>query len=1099
LVAVAGFGGGFRISRHEHSGANTVKNALVILVLATLAACGGGGDDSGGGGATPPPPGIGAAGGTVTGPSNAQVVVPAGALSTNTQIAVEQSSTGAPALTAGLTSYGQVFAFTPHGTTFTTPATVTVPFDPALVPAGETPALYKTTSARTGWEQVPGATVSGSTMSGDVTSFSNFVVASFPEFTVKQWKLFAYDDNSSVAPQPIQEATQIGGRLNKFKFVGAPLTFPPAGRTDDGARIGVFSNQSGETFWTYAEAPRPTANEPYNTSNAELDQRYTFQKTEADATLKFVITRAGVEAKDGGGAEPSQTACPWMSADATEGELEGECGLFMMEAIDSFSLKARTLGGADDFLSIGGDLHLRGHHGQWIYGATYRADEELALWDISNFTVDEHTAESSGLRHTSLVLNAPITVEVPLGNLTVGTKFNVSIDMGSLASNLVQGESEVAATMTDPLDTDGLSIESSGLVQLPFVDDVAPAPVAEPCSTASVPEAGVVQFFTTNYRGPERPRGVDVAIERTGGTTGAVTVQLETADGTALAGGDYQSVKTLVRFGDGQGGYRTLNVPLILDENEEPEESLNLTLTSFSGCAALGKRTTATVTILDDDHPIVTPSTFTLSGSLSGLAGGSVVLQTNTGSRVTLTANGAFSFPTSLLDGAAYTVSIATQPTTPAQICTLSHGSGTIAGANVTNIRVACLATQPTGSLDAGFGQQGKLYDANQSATVTALQADGKLLAIGRMTLSRYDANGVLDASFGAGGRVAIVGDGNANDEGHAIALQPDGKILVAGGTSSATQTNFRWFLQRFNTDGSLDTSFGSGGKVFKDFSTFTDDARAVIVQPGGKIIVAGNAIIESLGLPDQDFTVVRYLRDGTVDDQFGLHGVATKDLGGRSEFVSAAGLQSDGSIVVTGRVFTDNGSGNSDFGIVRFLADGSSDVTFGGDGVVRYDFGEGGDVPADFDGGDWDVPNDLLIQPDGKIVIVGYTGITNITLQSKAALVRLTTAGLADPTFGTAGLATFDGLSEAKGVALAADGNIVIAGPAGGDFGIARLSSAGAADGTFGTNGLLTVDFFGGNDLPNDVLIQSDGKIVVSGSVHNGTGGGVGVVRILP
>ena len=135
----------------------------------------------------------------MTGPSNAQVVIPAGALSTNTQIAVTQSSTGAPAVPSGITSFGQVFAFTPHGTTFTTPATVTVPFDPSLVPAGATPVLYKTNAARTDWEEVPGATVSGSTMSGQVSSFSNFLVAS-GGFTVKTWKLFAYDENAG-SPQ----------------------------------------------------------------------------------------------------------------------------------------------------------------------------------------------------------------------------------------------------------------------------------------------------------------------------------------------------------------------------------------------------------------------------------------------------------------------------------------------------------------------------------------------------------------------------------------------------------------------------------------------------------------------------------------------------------------------------------------------------------------------------------------------------------------------------------------------------------------------------------------------------------------------------------
>ncbi len=1078
-----------------------MKTTWVVLVLGLLAGCGGSGGDSGGGGSTPPPPpapGVGATGGTVTGPSGAQVVIPAGALASNTQVAVEQSGSGAPALPSGITSFGQMFAFTPHGTTFATPATVTVPFDPSLVPAGQVPALYKTNSARTAWELVPGATVSGSTMTGQVSSFSNFLVAS-GAFTVKQWKLFAYDDNSPTKPAPLQGATQFGGKLEKFISVGGSLVFPPAGRSDDRAKVAVFSNESGQTFWTYAEAPRPTAGEPYNTSNADLEQRYTFQKTEKDAKLKFVLTDAGVEAIDASRVAPNPSVCPWVDENETPDQLAGDCGEFLLEAIDSFSLTARALGDARDFLSIGGDLHVRGHRGEWNYGATYHADEELALWDISNFTVKLHENEDPGLGHTSLVLNGPITIDVPLDKVELNGKFNVIIHMGSLAANLLQNETEVAATMTDPLEASGLSIDFSGLVQLPYVDDVPPAPVPEPCPTAPVPEAGTVQFSQTNYRAPERPGGADVVVSRTGGTQGSVIVQFATSDGTAIAGSDYQTVTTLVRFGDGQGGERVVHVPLVLDNVAEPSETVNLALTSFSGCAALGAQATSTLTILDDDRPVATPPTFTLSGTLSGLAGGTVVLRTNRGDSLNLGVNGTFTFPTSLLNGTAWSVDIATQPSSPVQICTLSNGSGTIAGANVTNIGVACATSQPGGGLDTGFGQQGKLFDQANDVIATVLQTDGKLLTLGDMRMSRYNSNGSLDTSFGSGGHVTIVADGNGLDETHAIAVQPDGKILVAGETSLPTAFNFHWFLQRFNADGSLDTGFGTGGKVSTDFGTFTDEADAIIVQPDGMIVVAGSATLGTAAHPDQDFAVARYQSNGVLDDHFGTHGIATKDLGGRSEFVAAAALQVDGGIVVTGRVFTDNGSGNPDFGVVRFNADGSSDLTFGGDGVVRYDFGEGGDVAATFDGGAVDEPYRLLIQPDGKILIAGYTGISATVLHPEAFLVRLTTAGFADSSFGTNGLATFDGLADARGLALDAQGGIVIVGSAGDDFGIARLTGGGAPVGTFGTDGLLTVDFFGAFDRPEDVVVQSDGKIVVAGNVRNGTGGGVGLLRILP
>jgi hypothetical protein len=122
---------------------------------------------------------IGAAGGTVSGPNRAQVVVPAGALAANTSIEVTQSSSGAPALPAGVNPLGSMFAFTPHGTTFAVPATVTVPFDAASLPAGATPLLHKTNAAGA-WEQVANASVNAGTISAQVSSFSWFIVGNLP-------------------------------------------------------------------------------------------------------------------------------------------------------------------------------------------------------------------------------------------------------------------------------------------------------------------------------------------------------------------------------------------------------------------------------------------------------------------------------------------------------------------------------------------------------------------------------------------------------------------------------------------------------------------------------------------------------------------------------------------------------------------------------------------------------------------------------------------------------------------------------------------------------------------------------------------------------
>jgi ZU5 domain len=156
--------------------------ALCCGLALALSACG-----DGGGSAPPPPlaPSVGPAGGTVTGPNGAQVVIPAGALAAQTPIAVEQSSAGAPATPAGMTGFGAMFAFTPHGTSFAVPVTVTVPFNAAAVPAGATPVLYKTNGTGA-WERVANATVNAGTVTAQVSSFSWFIVGNVPPIITTQ-------------------------------------------------------------------------------------------------------------------------------------------------------------------------------------------------------------------------------------------------------------------------------------------------------------------------------------------------------------------------------------------------------------------------------------------------------------------------------------------------------------------------------------------------------------------------------------------------------------------------------------------------------------------------------------------------------------------------------------------------------------------------------------------------------------------------------------------------------------------------------------------------------------------------------------------------
>jgi len=486
---------------------------------------------------------------------------------------------------------------------------------------------------------------------------------------------------------------------------------------------------------------------------------------------------------------------------------------------------------------------------------------------------------------------------------------------------------------------------------------------------------------------------------------------------------------------------------------------------------------------------------FALGGTVTGLAGSGLVLRTNLFDEVRPTAGGTFTFPQAVTDGSAYSVSVAMPPANPLQVCSVTNGSGTIAGADVTNVRVDCVTPAANGALDPSFGSQGKLFGSGAS-TALALQADGKLLTLGGMRLSRFNADGSIDAGFGNAGTVTIVANGGPLDAMRALALQSDGKIVVAGFTSLPTAgLGDDFVVFRFNTDGSLDSGFGSGGKVVTDFNGSTDRAQAVMVQPDGKIVAAGNAVLGTLTHADQDFALVRYLSDGTLDAAFGTGGKATLNITGITDIANAAALQPDGKIVVVGRTFHDRfgrSEGEPDIGVARFLADGRADTGFGTQGVVRIDFSiAGGVVTApDFDGANWDDANDVAIQADGRIVIGGYTITAGVF---RSALVLLTGSGQPEA------LVSSPLADQANGIALQADGKIVIAGSSNGDFALVRFLASGALDTSFASGGQLRIDFFGGFDSANDVRVQPDGKIVAAGSVSNGTGRGSGLVRALP
>jgi uncharacterized delta-60 repeat protein len=375
------------------------------------------------------------------------------------------------------------------------------------------------------------------------------------------------------------------------------------------------------------------------------------------------------------------------------------------------------------------------------------------------------------------------------------------------------------------------------------------------------------------------------------------------------------------------------------------------------------------------------------------------------------------------------------------------------------------------GTLDSTFGEGGaviydsKIRPAFPIGEVLAVQPDGKIVIAGSTTngtnldalVIRYNVDGTLDSAFGEGGFVRYNGPHNLDDVGLGLALQPDGKILVSGYTN-AVFTSGNFMLLRYNADGILDDTFGVGG-VVSFFGAYL--GMSVLIQPGGKIVVGGAHHRGSW-----EGVAYRFNTDGSADLGFGNEGVY-RDGSVYVTLFEQAALQADGKIVLAGR-----SQGDWDLLVTRVNADGTSDNTFGTDGSFRFrrDYYHSAAGTC------------LVVQEDGRIVVGGNTWGTS---SSAAVLLRLQPDGTMDNTFGEAGVSIFDTTQTDYrlywySIALQPDGKIVSAGKSK-DNGaiIARYNPDGTLDQTFGTAGVVR---FWSEAAAYGVVMQGDGRIVVTG-----------------
>ena len=399
------------------------------------------------------------------------------------------------------------------------------------------------------------------------------------------------------------------------------------------------------------------------------------------------------------------------------------------------------------------------------------------------------------------------------------------------------------------------------------------------------------------------------------------------------------------------------------------------------------------------------------------------------------------------------------------------------------------------GTLDPTFNTTGKSsfnLGSADFATAAALQPDGKIVVVGYsnafgatndFAVMRVNTDGSKDATFNGGTGVLSVDFGN-DDRASGVALQPDGKIIVAGKWDGGASD---FGIIRVNTNGTLDSTFApgstqGGGKQNVFFGTSIgsgqDFATGVAVRPDGRIVVGGYTNLN--GAATNDFAVAQLKADGTFDTTFGpgLNGKATVDFGTADDKANAVLIQPDGMIVLAGTV----NPPAADFGIARFKTDGTLDTGFNTTGKASFGLGNN------------EVGTSIAIRPDGKLIMGGFSDSAGT---NDFALIRVNANGSQDNTFtgGTNGARfSFGGDERAFSVALRQDGKIVVAGTTsvGGvagnpnNFLTVQFTSEGVVDTGFNGTGKTTTDFTD-TDTAKGVVVQPDGKIIAVGSWDGG------------
>ncbi|TXH49953.1 MAG: hypothetical protein E6Q87_03830, partial [Cellvibrionales bacterium] len=400
---------------------------------------------------------------------------------------------------------------------------------------------------------------------------------------------------------------------------------------------------------------------------------------------------------------------------------------------------------------------------------------------------------------------------------------------------------------------------------------------------------------------------------------------------------------------------------------------------------------------------------------------------------------------------------------------------------------VCALAAAP-GDMDLSFNHLGYVSTVPLKAGTgfngngLIQQADGKLVAVGntynakgmkQFALLRYNLDGTLDTTFnGTGMVITKISDlAVPVDDAKAVIQQSNGRLVVVGVTASGVNNDCA--LVRYNKDGSLDETFGEQGIVTMGFGTKDDTCLSIIQQADDKLVVAGEAAMSN-GNDKADFALARFNADGSLDSSFGTGGKVTTDFGGTTNNGRSVIQLADGKLLMAG--YSDY-----NFALTRYNTDGSLDTTFDADGKLFVDIAS-----------DRDYAISVLQQADDQLVLAGYTNV-NPGNKTNFAVVRLNQDGSFDPSFNSTGKLVLSVDSNNNAVAKViqqTDGKLVLAGStitSSKHMALVRLNTDGSLDTGFGGDGKVTANIGTVSDEAVSVVQQADGKLTVAGTGNNG------------